>query len=259
MKVILYIISFILIQLTIGAGAAVVQKLWFPKVASDSPTTLLIVSAVSSVLIIALFLLCKWYKVSRTYVRTHPWSIMAWSAVLAIGMMIPLAFLEEFIPEAWRMDLLGANLMKALGTTEGYFVICMLAPLMEEIVFRGAIIRTISPDLKQHRWVALAVSTIAFAVIHANPAQIPHAIIVGLLLGWLFLRTGSIVPGLIIHWLNNSAAYVLMKMFPTLPYDAPLVAYFGGNEQAVYKAVGFSLMIALPALWMLYVLTRKKA
>ena len=79
----------------------------------------------------------------------------------------------------------------------------------------------------------------------------PHAFIVGCLLGWLFIRTNSIVPGFILHWVNNSAAYVVAKMFPHIPTDAPMEQYFGGNTPAIWQAIICSLMLALPALYQL--------
>ncbi|MBO7051234.1 MAG: CPBP family intramembrane metalloprotease, partial [Prevotella sp.] len=94
------------------------------------------------------------------------------------------------------------------------------------------------------------ISALFFAGVHFNPAQMPHAFIVGCLLGWLFVRSNSIVPGFILHWINNSAAYVAVKMFPHMPMDAPLVSYFGSTA-AVVQAVVCSLMIALPALYQL--------
>ena len=99
------------------------------------------------------------------------------------------------------------------------------------------------------RWFAIGISALLFALAHMNPAQIPHALIVGVLLGWLYTKTRSIAPGLLIHWLNNSAAYVVANMFPTIPIDAKLEVYFNGDEMAVAQAVISSMLIALPALY----------
>ena len=51
---------------------------------------------------------------------------------------------------------------------------------------------------------------------------------------------------------GNSAAYVMLKLFPSVPLDADLSAYFGGSETAVVQAVVCSLMVALPALYQLH-------
>ena len=129
----------------------------------------------------------------------------------------------------------------------GYFVVGLLAPLAEEMVFRGAILRSLL-RWKQNPWVGIAISALLFAVIHMNPAQMPHAFLIGLLLGWMYWRTDSIVPGVVYHWVNNTVAYILYNIYPDP--DLTLVEMFG-SEQKVLMALGFSLLIFLPSLFQL--------
>ena len=129
----------------------------------------------------------------------------------------------------------------------GYFVVGLLAPLAEEMVFRGAILRSLL-RWKQNPWVGIAISALLFAVVHMNPAQMPHAFLIGLLLGWMYWRTDSIVPGVVYHWVNNTVAYILYNIYPDP--DLTLVEMFG-SEQKVLMALGFSLLIFLPSLFQL--------
>lgn len=253
----LYIIIFIALQVSITIGVGIVLKYFFPAIGSESAQAVIISSIAVNVILIILFLGLKWYRVSRDYIRTRPWLEIFWTVLLAVGIIIPLAFIEEMIPEAWRKDSVGEVLMQMLQTTEGYFAVCMLGPLTEEIVFRGAIITALQRwignkeySVQSKTWVPIIVSACFFSAIHFNLAQIPHAFIMGLLLGWLFVRTGSITLCFLVHWINNSFAYVFAKLYPTLPMDAPLVDYFGSNA-AVVQAVVCSLMVALPSLYQL--------
>jgi membrane protease YdiL (CAAX protease family) len=129
-----------------------------------------------------------------------------------------------------------------------------LAPLAEELVFRGAILRAL---LRWHKnaWVGIAISAVLFAIIHMNPAQMPHAFFVGLLLGWMYYRTDSIVPGVVFHWVNNSVAYVLYNLYPDP--SLKLVDILGGQQQSVWMALGFSLLIFLPALFQMNLRLKK--
>lgn len=256
-KSLLYIIIFIALQLLITVGISVVLKYFYPETDSQSAQVLTITSITINVIVIILFLSLKWYRVSREYIQTRPWVEVFWTVLLGIGIIIPLAFIEEMIPEAWRKDSIGEALIQMLQTPEGYFAVCMLAPLAEEIVFRGAIITALRRWIRDKEysaisktWVPIIISACFFSAIHFNLAQIPHAFIMGLLLGWLFTRTGSLLLCFLVHWINNSFAYVFAKLFPSLPVDAPLVDYFGSNA-AVYQAVVCSLMIALPSLYQL--------
>ena len=137
----------------------------------------------------------------------------------------------------------------------GYFIIGLLAPLCEEIVFRGAILRSLLSSPRLSPWAAIGISALLFALVHLNPAQMPHAFVIGILLGWMYWRTGSILPGMAYHWANNSVAYVIYNIYPDP--DIKLVELFKGSEQHVYMAVGFSLLILLPALYQLHLHMRR--
>lgn len=255
-KTILYLFIFIAAQLLTGFAANTISRLWFPDI--ESSTLLLISSATCSIFVIILFTALKWCPVSRNYIRTRPWGTLIWSALFAIGAIIPITWAQEFIPETLRQDIIGDTLVEMLKSREGYFIICVLAPLAEEIIFRGAIIRVLAKWWKEKgksnvssEWYAIIISSILFAAVHANPAQIPAALVFGIFLGWLFVKTGSIFPGTIVHWINNSFAYVTLNLFPTLPIDAKIADYFNGNQLAVAQAIIASLFISLPSLYQL--------
>ncbi len=274
-KAILYLIVFAALELTIGFGVSLIaspqaaQWTGIEQLAHVDPSNVMIIaSGIIAVALIAIFTLTKWYPVSRSYVRTRPWPQMFWSFLLALGIIVPLTWLEEFIPAEYRVNVMKDDLAAMLHSTAGYFVIAMLMPLAEEIVFRGAMISALRaaflPNItiaKQRRFatvLSVVIAALFFSGAHMNPAQMPHAFVVGCLLGWLYVRTGSIVLPFIIHWVNNSAAYVTAAFFPNIPVDAPLVAYFNGSQTAVLQAVLSSLLVALPSLYQLHRLTGKR-
>ena len=78
----------------------------------------------------------------------------------------------------------------------------------------------------------------------------PHALLVGLLLGWMYWRTGSILPGIAYHWVNNSVAYLLYNILPNP--DATLVELAGGNSTKVLLWLLCSLCILVPSLLQLH-------
>ena len=128
----------------------------------------------------------------------------------------------------------------------GYVAVGILAPLAEEIVFRGAILRMLLAMMsKKNHWVAIMISAALFGVVHGNVAQFVNALVIGLLLGWMFYRTKSIIPGILLHWVNNTVAYILSNLMPKT--DGKLIDLFGGDEKTVYYAVGFSLCILIPS------------
>ena len=82
----------------------------------------------------------------------------------------------------------------------------------------------------------------------------PSAFLAGLLLGWLYYRTDSVVPGIVLHWVNNSIAYVVYNLYPDP--DMQLIDLFG-TQRHVAAAVVFSLFILLPALYQLHLRMKK--
>ena len=229
-------------------GRLIVQGIWtlvMGQYTVRNSTGLIITMAVFSILTMAVFLLAKWSVVSRHWVRTRPWFVLFWCVVAALGAIVPSVWLQEHMPEL--PNVVEGEFDMIMKDRWGYFVVGLLAPLAEEMVFRGAILRSLL-RWKQNPWVGIAISALLFAVVHMNPAQMPHAFLIGLLLGWMYWRTDSIVPGVVYHWVNNTVAYILYNIYPDP--DLTLVEMFG-SEQKVLMALGFSLLIFLPSLFQL--------
>lgn len=249
---IIYLIVFAALQLGVSLGVSGLWKLIDWEGYGAAASSVLVVSmAVSSIVVLAVFLLAKWAVASRSYMRSQPWVQLFWCVFAAIGVIVPSAYIQELMPKL--PDLMDSDLEAVVNNHYGYYVIGLLAPIAEETVFRGAILRSLLGWTKRH-WVAIAISALLFALVHGNPAQMPHAFCVGLLLGWLYYRTGSVIPGIAFHWVNNTIAFALARIMPTP--DAPLVTLFG-TDAKVLLAVGFSLLILLPSIYQLNLRLRK--
>lgn len=212
-----------------------------------------------SIMTLATFIGAKWCNVSSKYILSKPYEVLSLVALLSLSFILPSTWTQELIPEQWRIDIYADIFDKLSRYPEGYIVIGLCAPLVEEVVFRGAILRKLLEWIKdslgelsnKKAWIAIVISAVFFAAIHGNPAQIPHALIIGILLGWLYYRTGSIIPGVIYHWINNSVAYFLTWIFPDIKSDAPLSTYFNGNENIMITSVIVSSIIAIACIWQL--------
>ena len=80
----------------------------------------------------------------------------------------------------------------------------VLAPIAEETFFRGYIFRSYLTSLGPV-W-AFALSAVIFGVLHLNLAALLPLVVIGLILAYLFYRTGSLVPSMVAHGLNNMLA-----------------------------------------------------
>ncbi|MCR5889637.1 CPBP family intramembrane metalloprotease [Hymenobacter sp. J193] len=87
-------------------------------------------------------------------------------------------------------------------------VLCVAAPVLEELLFRGVLLAGLLRNYPQRPWVAIGQSALLFGLIHANPAQMVGAGLIGLLLGWLYYRTQSLWLCMATHALNNLLAFL---------------------------------------------------
>lgn len=85
----------------------------------------------------------------------------------------------------------------------------ILAPLAEELFFRGILFRAYL-DTKGPL-VAYALSSLIFSLLHLNLQAAPALFVLGLLLAWLYRRTGSLTPAIIAHGFNNAIAFLILR------------------------------------------------
>lgn len=232
-------------------------------VESMPPVCNIAIMVLFSVATIALFLKMGWATASRTYMRSRPWDVLLWSVIASMGAIVPSLFVQGILPEwtGWLKevaDQTNEQLEGLMSVPGGYMVIALLPPVVEELVFRGTVLKCILPhplpgvsgEARPARsvWPAIFLSSLIFALAHLNPAQLPHAFLIGLLLGWMYARTGSIIPGVAYHWANNTAAYVMYHVYHN---PQSLTDIIGPGTRPLLLALLFSLCILIPALYQL--------
>lgn len=268
LDVISYIIVFVLIQTVLGLAlgiigmwhdgtgwAAVWQAILKDGLHMTAKMTVAYM-ALSSLLTMLLFARMHWSPVSRVWLASHPWTTLAWVFMLALGTILP----SEWVVEKFQLTMpdsttqLFESIMKE---PTGYLAIGILGPVAEEMVFRGAVLRSLLKlfPAKAHWWPIL-ISAVLFGAVHMNMAQFVHALPIGLLLGWMYYRTGSIIPGLLFHWVNNTVAYVMFNIMPQMG-DGKLIDIFHGNDRMMWMGLGFSVCIMLPSLFQLHLRMKK--
>ena len=246
-KAIEYLVLFVAIQVIVTYCVMGVWYLINGAVPKDSGPLLVITSILYGLITIALFMWRKWSPVSGNYIKSRPWTVLFWTFLAALGLILPSEWLQEKMPEL--PNFLDDSFEGIVNTPGGYLALGIIAPLAEEVVFRGAILRSLLEKFSKP-WTAIVISALLFALIHLNPAQMPHAFLVGLLLGWMYWRTGSIIPGVLLHVVNNTVSYISIRLYPHVE-DLSLADLLGSEANA-WKAVGFSLLILLPSLYQLH-------
>jgi len=125
--------------------------------------------------------------------------------------------------------------------------IVVIAPLAEELLFRGLILRGFLSRYSVKK--AILASAVLFGVFHLIPWQIPGAVVLGALFAWWFLETGSLIPCIYGHVLVNGTPKTLTALFqieiPGLTSDPSVVEF-----QPLWLDLA-GLLLAGTGLWLL--------
>ena len=126
----------------------------------------------------------------------------------------------------------------------GIISITIMAPLVEELLFRGAIqgylLRKGMKPLQ-----AIFIASAIFGIIHMNPIQIPFAFAIGMIFGWLYYRTGSLVPGIVGHFINNSIACIQMATMSKEEFNTTTIEWLGEGPTYALFAISLAVMIGM--------------
>jgi len=129
------------------------------------------------------------------------------SVAVLVGVYVAIAILDPFLhagreqgltPTGWQPEHAGAYVAN-------FVVVAGLAPLVEELTFRG-----LGYSLLEGfgRWLAILVVGVAFALDHGLVQAFPELAIFGCALAWLRSRTLSVYPGMAVHATFNAIALI---------------------------------------------------
>jgi uncharacterized protein len=136
---------------------------------------------------------------------TSWWRALAIGVGIAIGMVILSGLLGPLLhpgreqgvtPDVWRPD-------HAAEYVANGVVICIVAPFVEELAFRGL---GYSLLVRYGKWTAIVVVGVAFGLAHGLVEAFPFLAALGSGLAYLRSRVDSVIPGMVVHGLFNAVA-----------------------------------------------------
>jgi membrane protease YdiL (CAAX protease family) len=148
-----------------------------------------------------------WAAIPALGLRPSNWKYPVFGALGTLALSVAVSQLG-IEPQGMKqvIEILPGNLGISL------LLLAVLAPLVEELVFRGLVYGWITG-----RWGSLAgliVSSVAFAAAHYEPAHVVLVLPLGFLFGWLRRRTDSLLPSLFAHIMNNGFALIAAVYLP---------------------------------------------
>jgi membrane protease YdiL (CAAX protease family) len=196
------LVSLVFYLVSLGITIPLAIYLTFQKLPIDN-TTLVLVSqftgwpaALAAGLWIGRSSWKESYALRRCPVRLFPGLLLG-----CFGLTFVLNRLATTVPIPEHFE----NLFRSLASQDSLWVsllaLVVLAPLCEELFFRGWMLRGLLKRYSPAQ--SIGFTAILFALFHLNPWQAIVALPLGLLFGWLAWRTGSLLPGIVGHFIVN--------------------------------------------------------
>ncbi|MDR0560831.1 MAG: CPBP family intramembrane metalloprotease [Prevotellaceae bacterium] len=91
-----------------------------------------------------------------------------------------------------------------------FLTVVIAAPVMEELLCKGIILRGLIHNMSANK--AILWSALFFAILHMNPWQGIPAFIIGLISGWIFWKTKSVIPCIFLHLMNNGVGFIFLLL-----------------------------------------------
>lgn len=163
---------------------------------------------------------------------------------------IPSAFIDKYLPAPdWFWEMFNKIFEGDFGWWGAFMKVVVVGPIVEELIFRGLILQGFRRNYKA--FTAVIMSALLFALFHLNPWQFPATFVLGILLGWIMIRTNNIVLAIIGHSINN----FLVLMSISLWKEIRSSAFYLMDKGKIYF---ISLLIVLLSLLVIYLLSYKK-
>lgn len=219
----------------IGVMAALggdVEELYDQLMASAMTYTM-ISGLLTIAIVIAVYRLRRKPMAEALWLRGVDGPTLLTGAALAPALYLIVGGALSLLPEAWLESYNEASAGIDSGTPTGVLAVALVAPVVEELIFRGLMLNRLSRVMPG--WLAVALSAATFGVCHGHPVWFAYTFVIGAFFGFLDLRANSILPSILGHIAFNAISQILSFVPETEE----------GTEQAL--AMGILLVIAIAA------------
>jgi len=135
--------------------------------------------------------------------------LVAW-----LNTLIPLpSFLLEI--ERQQTDLIEGFLKSDFNIALALFHVAMVPAICEEILYRGFALNLLRRT--KAAWTAILITGIIFGFYHLRLSQVIPLAMIGIFLGWITVKSGSLIPAMVAHFVNNAFSVLLVKFMPDSP------------------------------------------
>lgn len=193
-----------------------------------------LLSGLLTIAVVLAFYLIRRKKLSEAlWLRPVSAPALFSGAAVAPGLYLIIAFALALLPEAWQESYGEASANLGEVSAAGLIAVVVVAPVLEEFIFRGLVLNRLSRVMPW--WLAVVLSAAVFGACHGHPVWFCYAFVLGSVFGFIVLRTGSIVPTILAHVVFNGIG----QIFSAVPETEE------GTELLI--AIGVLLAVAIVA------------
>jgi membrane protease YdiL (CAAX protease family) len=205
----------LLLAVVVGLSLLIVPAVYVLMLRMQSPAVVAIavtMAAQSAVMFGVLYLLglklwgITWRQIGWTPPSSFAWYLRAILFALAAILIVALItfMIESMLGEPLdnpQVGMLAPGSSSVVSTIVMLVLVAVVAPIAEELLFRGVVYRWIAERFGM--WTGLLVSSLIFSCVHGILALILPLFVVGCLLAWLYEKSGSVLPCIVMHGVFN--------------------------------------------------------
>ncbi|MCG8586688.1 MAG: CPBP family intramembrane metalloprotease [Pirellulales bacterium] len=191
-------------------GVQLMAALFF---SDDRPDLVLFIADGALLVTTCIFATMHWRTLMTQLNRSGFLSSAAW---IGLAALVPMLLVNYYF-HGWVTRAVGAedadpiSKLRELGLGQSTMIVvfCLIPAVTEELSFRGLVQHWLQVTIKP--WRAVVLASFLFAVLHFSVISFLYLFCLGLLLGWMKLRTKSLYPSMLAHFLHNLAVIELFS------------------------------------------------
>lgn len=233
-----------LIGLQIVGGAVLAPAIYYPETKNLLLPISFLIGGFTAIITFIFWLRISKKEIVESF-RILPKGSIFFLSVLLYFSLLPFAeLLASLVPTegmSWLEDYYEVftegfeDMMKyKIG---GFLAVCIVAPIVEEIIFRGILLRGLLNHGMTPVW-AILLSSIIFGAVHLNPWQFVGAGFLGAIFAFVYYKTKSLWLCIFLHALNNGISFFTMIRYGSMeeqvsPTENAYIYIFGGIILAI--------------------------
>jgi uncharacterized protein len=170
-----------------------------------------------------------------------PVIVFLFAVLIILSMEIIMEPFTSLIPmPVWIQKLFEDMLSHDIFT---FLMVVIAAPFLEELVFRGVLLDGLLKRYSPQK--AIIWSSLFFGLVHMNPWQFIGAFLASLVLGWVYWKTKSLWPGIVMHMVNNLLGFLILVYS-----DTSSITFQVLGSNSIIRCIYFlSIPVLILGLW----------